>query len=200
MSTKKCILCKEYRKEDNIIFQTDKFFVVPSLGQIVEGYLLICTIEHYLGIAHLPEDYFTELEKVKRKVRRVVTKTYTSPLFFEHGPVNQAKKGGCCVDHAHLHVVPVQVDIKDDIEDNFSLEEVQDLSNLKEFAKKDTPYFYYENQEEEKYKIPLSSPVPSQYLRRLISAKIGKPEIWNWKQHPEIEKFKKTINKLKGNF
>ncbi len=200
MSYRNCRLCKEYKQQKNVVFESDNFFVVPSLGQIVEGYLLVCSKEHFIGIGHFPIKLLNELEQVQTRVKKALVKNYTKPIFFEHGPVTSNKKGGCCIEHAHLHAVPVDIDILDEITKNFKAKKIKGFRALIKQVKKSTPYFYYENRQEEKYLFELFEPVPSQYLRRLIALKIGAKEKWNWMWHPGIEEFNLTLAKLKGRF
>src|SRR3989344_6771630 len=99
---------------NRMLFETDNFVVFPTIGQIVEGYSLIASKLHYTGMGHIPLELHAELESVKNKVRKVLTDNYRNPLFFEHGPASRAKKGGCCIEHAHFHAVPVNLDIVPD--------------------------------------------------------------------------------------
>jgi len=195
-----CRLCKEYSEKKNVIFESANFFVVPSLGQIVEGYLLICSKEHFIGLGQLPKKLLDELRVVQTKTKDVLSGQYTNPIFFEHGPTSSTKKGGCCIEHAHLHAVPVNIDIFDDISKNFKAIEIKNYFPLNKQFKKGTPYFYYENQKGNKYLFELPQIIPSQYLRRLIAVRINAPNRWNWMECPGIKEFNRTIRKLKREF
>lgn len=97
----KCDYCKEFRRGfleiekenfgNRILFETENFLVFPTLGQIVEGYLLIASKEHYLNIGEIPLELYPELEKLQHKVRKVLEDNYYTPLFFEHGPASDRK-------------------------------------------------------------------------------------------------------------
>src|SRR5262249_44778349 len=88
-----------------VLFRSEHFSVVPSLGQIVEGYLLILPIRHYTALADMPSQLTTELLALCNQVRRGLAKAYGPCLFFEHG-VRALGTGGCGIEHAHLHAVP----------------------------------------------------------------------------------------------
>ena len=77
---------------DRILYKSDNFVVFPSLGQIVEGHLLIASREHYIAMGEIPSKFYSELNSVCQKARRVLTENYESPLFFEHGPISQTKR------------------------------------------------------------------------------------------------------------
>lgn len=195
-----CRLCREYQTKENVIFESDNFFVVPSIGQIVEGYLLICSKQHFISVSQFPQKLLPEFEEIKSKVRDILTKYYIAPIFFEHGPTAVNKKGGCCVEHAHLHAVPVNVDILVDLLKNFQAKKIEDFSPLVQQLEKNIPYFYYENQAGGKYLFELSDPVSSQYLRQLVAVKINQKDKWDWMQYPGWEEFKRVIEKLKTKF
>lgn len=96
-----------------VVRETENFVVLPTIGQIVEGYLLIVSKQHYLSFGHIPAQCFREFMNLKEETRQVLSEVYTSPIFFEHGPISESKRGGCCVEHAHLHVVPARIDLLD---------------------------------------------------------------------------------------
>ena len=39
--------------ESRVLFHSDEFAVIPSLGQIVEGYLLVLPIKHFKALGDL---------------------------------------------------------------------------------------------------------------------------------------------------
>ena len=148
-----CLFCNEFdlgsfvvqnqNYGSRILSESDNFFVFPALGQIVEGYLLLASKKHHIGIGQVPEILYPELESVLSKVRRVLLEAYASPLFFEHGPTSDTKKGGCCLVHAHIHAVPVQVDLLLALSKHFKYEKIKSLKALKEQFNKGVPYYFY---------------------------------------------------------
>ena len=167
-----CPLCKESENKQDIIYESENFFVKPALGQIgIEGYLLICSKKCFLGLGQLPEYLFPELENVKKITRIILSKHYTEPIFFEHGVVDFNKKGGCCIFHAHLHAVPLDIDIFSDISREFYGRDIEKQLEVKEAYEKKMEYIYYENQRCSKFLFELDRPAPSQYIRQIIAVK-----------------------------
>ena len=199
-----CPYCDEFENGpkygDRILYESKNFVVFPALGQIVEGYLLIAPKKHYIAMGEIPSRLYSELSSVCEKVRKILSENYQKPLFFEHGPVSQTKRGGCCVDHAHFHAVPVNVDILDDLAKHFEYKEIKSFNELKKQFKKGAPYFYYESSSEEKYLFKIPEVVPSQYIRRLVAYKIGKPGRWDWRIYRGMDKLLRTVEKLKDKF
>lgn len=87
-----------------IILKTDRFVVLPTLGQIFAGSLLILPIDHMDTFAQLTFDAKNELEELISNVVKRVSQ-YGHPIIFEHG-ATESTGGGCGIYHAHLHLVP----------------------------------------------------------------------------------------------
>jgi len=202
-----CQFCDEFEKGflefqdinfgNRILVESDNFAVFPSLGQIVEGYLLIASKEHHIGIGNVPQEQYRELDSVCQGVRRMLSDSYGSPLFFEHGSASERKKGGCCITHAHIHAVPVQCDILPELGSYFSYSEIESFDPLKEQFDKGVPYFFYESNAGKRYLFEIPDIVPSQYIRQVIALKIGKPERWDWRTCPGIDELLHTVELLK---
>jgi len=205
-----CQYCEEFERGyldlngkslgNRILLETDNFVVFPTLGQIVEGYLLIAPKKHYLAIGEIPRANYKELEEVQGKVKTILSETYGSPLFFEHGATSRKKRGGCCIEHAHIHAVPVQVEILGDLSKVFGHKKIRDYNGLKTKFEREEPYFFLEDNFGRKYSFDIPDVVPSQYIRRIISEKIGKQERWDWRSQPGLEELENTLRKLKGKF
>ncbi|HLD58433.1 MAG TPA: hypothetical protein VI977_02215 [archaeon] len=185
---------------NRILFESKNFVVFPTIGQIVEGYLLIAPKKHFISIAAIPKSMFSELEKLQKKVRAVLEENYSTPLFFEHGPVSETKKGSCCITHAHLHAVPIELDIVRELEKKFKPKKILSLAELKKNFWKKKPYFFVETNSKERFAFSVPEIAPSQYIRRIIAIRTGNPEKWDWHTAPEIDRFFRTCQKLKNKF
>ncbi len=205
-----CRYCEEFEqgaikieKQDLgncVLFESKNFVVFPSLGQIVEGYLLIAPKKHFISMGGIPANLYPELERVRKKVKKVLTKHYGAALFFEHGPISQTKKGGCCVEHAHFHAVPAKMDIFKDLAQHFRYTKINSYKSLKQQFLKGIPYLFLEDNSGQRYLFPISIPIPSQYIRKIIAKKIGDPNRWDWKTCLGLAELKKTVKKLKKAF
>ncbi|MDP2749285.1 MAG: hypothetical protein Q8O89_00450 [Nanoarchaeota archaeon] len=204
-----CQFCEEFEqgyfclgagseKFNRIIFDTDNFVVFPSLGQIVEGYLLIASKKHHISIAALPENLFSELKYVVDRTKIILAENYQKPILFEHGPASEREKGGCCVMHAHIHAVPVEIDetnILKRLSKHFSSKKISSLEELKE--NKAAPYLFFEDKYDNKFTFQIPEVIPSQYIRQVIAHEIGQPEKWDWHSYYGIDEMKNTLEKLR---
>jgi len=178
-----------------ILRETENFVIFPSIGQIVEGYLLIMPKDHYLSTAHLPDAWYDELEHLCEETRQVLSSAYCPPIFFEHGPMSFQQTGGCCVDHAHIHAVPVSLNLAQELRKHFTERRITNLNELKNQFVRGVAYLFFEDAKGNRYvyDAPL---VPSQYLRQLVASKIGLPERQDWRMYPGEEEMLNTLKTL----
>lgn len=203
-----CAFCNDLHRGESaqesianrILHETENFLVFPSLGQIVEGYLLIASKAHYISIGAMPSGLYDEFDGMKEKVKKVLTENYSVPLFFEHGAASKYKRAGCCIEHMHLHAVPVQMNITDFLAEHFEHIRINSYESLKEAYKKEISYLYVEDNDGERHLFPVREAVPSQYIRKVIASRLGMPERWDWRVYQGMEEIKNTLKKLNGKF
>ncbi len=77
-----------------ILLTSASLRVIPSLGQIVEGHLLIAPSRHFRALADLPQASLQELDILYGNLRSTLTRLYGRCVFFEHG-IRCEASGGC---------------------------------------------------------------------------------------------------------
>ena len=172
------------------ILYDDGFFVVfPALGHFVPGYLLIAPKEHYVSVSTLPEKIKEDLEQVQTKVKKILSEVYGPVIFFEHGPAS--RKGGCCIEHAHVHAVPVHFNL-DTIE--LPSRQIQTYTQLPS-----DEYLFVEDHKGVKQCYQANN-LPSQLMRRKIAQQLNIPERWDWGVYEGREEMQKTYDTLLPRF
>ncbi len=125
---------------------------------------------------------------------------YGNVCLFEHGPSRENLKLGCGVDHAHLHLVPIQFDIstavspflpKDIIWSNAGLSQCQAT-----FAQGED-YLYFEQPIGSGH-IAVNQNLGSQLFRRAIASRVDTFSQFNWKEYPQLPNVSATINKVRA--
>ncbi|HEV2697141.1 MAG TPA: hypothetical protein VGU90_04045 [Terriglobales bacterium] len=161
--------------------------VLPSLGQLTEGHLLVVPVPHYCAVADLPDELLIRLEELKGHIRTTLKSTYGECVFFEHG-IRGTQSGGCGISHAHLHAVPAKADrVLEHLRDKFQGSAIQKLREVTTKIPRESPYLFFENSIHEQYVFPVKN-VPSQFLRQLVGKEIGNYQ-WDWRKkryEPEI--------------
>jgi len=170
---------------DRPIWETDHFAVLPSLGSIVSGWLLIVPKFPVCRIADLNLGLREEFEELARKAVRAVERDFGQAYLFEHGGAFGSKVS-CGVDQAHLHIVPLDFDLlgtalnskSDPWNETGHLCFPYDVCGPEE-------YWYVSNQERTLF-MAISEP-ESQWFRKLIAVQTGQAGNWDYKEHPFLE-------------
>ena len=92
-----------------ILYSSDNFFVMCTLGQFINGYLLIIPYNHIMSNGELSYKEQQEFLTVLEDISFILKKTYNVPnvLVWENGTGNSGiGKAKDSVVHAHTHVVP----------------------------------------------------------------------------------------------
>ena len=91
----KCIFCDidQSKIENTIIEETKYFYILPTLGSLVDGYVLIVTKRHINSMSELNDNELEEYKTIIAKYQKLFNKVYNkTPIVFEHGTPNQNSK------------------------------------------------------------------------------------------------------------
>lgn len=199
-------------REGRVLHETDNFLVVPTIGQMgIEGYLLVLSKEHKIGVGDVADSQHKELRDVVDHTRSVLQQQYGVPsLVFEHGPRVCGVRGGGCLDHAHLHVVPGVTIAKPLLEELlvgleeadhfFKVERIEGFKRVADiYAARKTSYLYVDDPSKFSLVTEVNTHIPSQFLRRII-AEQKKIDVWDWAVDPDYKTFHRTFDRLTGKF
>lgn len=202
---KDCAYCKylhgETQKNERTIYRSENFFVIPTLGQFITGYLLIIPNQHIMSNGELSPEHLEEFKGVLEDIEYILKLTYPGYkviLVWENGSGSSGKgKAKDSLVHSHVHVV-LSTLTSNDIKkmSGFDFEEIvlEDLPKYKEHS-----YLLIKNPDNEKWIINNNPEVyiPRQYVRQLIAEEYGIPgDAWNWRTHPFEDKMHQTIDDI----
>lgn len=206
-----CFFCKDGRfslnrmlgleAESSVIYEDENVFVTPDIAPVVKGHYLIVTHEHINSYGNADERIYASLEKAKKFL---ICNLYHTDgvLFWEHGAVVSHSAGGC-IDHAHIHAIPMPLDLEidkylDSLDFIDSPRQVLDYTSLRKVALCGQPYISYECGNGEKY-FRCVNWMPNQFFRLMISR--FHLQEYNWKLRYKDEKsqelFKCTLKMAK---
>ena len=191
-----CLFCDiaegnaAWAPENLIIAANEYAFAKPALGQFVDGYTLIVSQEHIRSFSEMSDVELGHVEELKDKIGAALKHLYHQPVVvFEHGcGQGPDLRGGSCIDHAHLHVLPLQASLEYALQSRFRFTRLERLEDLARRCGTAGPYIYLETGRGERFTFELDSPIPSQFMRRLICQSLDQPNLWDWKIHPFRER------------
>ena len=188
----KMLAAQPYQRR--VILENDAFVVIPSLGALNDGHVLLCPKTHARSFAALGKTVNDELDKqfvqIKRAIIRLLNRHYGLQVHqFEHGMAAIGNHIPCTVDHAHLHFVP----LPDSSPVNFNggISWQSQTSALKTLASKaeNLKYLLYESPNgKAQLQCGPAGSFPSQSMRRLFALSMGNTKNWNWRESPQAEK------------
>jgi diadenosine tetraphosphate (Ap4A) HIT family hydrolase len=186
--------------KNRIVLESGNFIVMPSIGQIVEGYLLVLPKKHLSCIGQLSSKLFDELIGIKSILSESLSPMYHPPIYFEHGCLSE-DGGGCGIYHAHLHCVPAPATVDflpillndEKLTTRYKIDNIKDLKSLFETGQS---YLFYEDRfgNPSAFGAPF---LPSQFFRRLFAEQVG-TSYWNWREFGRENKLISTLEKLKN--
>lgn len=176
--------------------ESPNFVVIPSLGALVVGWVLIVPKKHVIAVGALPDPLLAELSQLKSNIRSALREHYRSAVYvFEHGPSHEGTHLGCGVDHAHLHLVPVDLDLRRAMK-SYMPREAQwrpaDFLDCRAVFESGAGYLYLE-QPSGCGQIATASDFESQLFRRAIATGVGLAEQYRWREYPQLRNVEATI-------
>lgn len=135
-----CPFCNmdKTKLENTILDETQYFYIIPALGSIVEGYILIISKRHIHSMSELTVNERKEYENLMNQYREIFKSIYTKyPIIFEHGsPLIESKLKANSVVHAHTHIVNHNYKNEVDLlkRENFKkITKIKDITNNKNY-------------------------------------------------------------------
>ncbi len=208
-----CEFCAQVRRKytisNRILYQSNRLTAWPSLGALTPGHILILPNQHFQGCLAMEEGHRMEMMQLVDACTRVLDGRYTGLLVGEHG--NQvsgdpkSRNGDfapTCVDHAHMHVIPVLADFHQALERYSSVlgkpdlfltrEELQtrhlDLGEYQLLGDGDDNWVLWTEPQN----------AGSQFIRKVSAELLGKPREYNWREFPNYQTIAETRDLLCG--
>lgn len=177
---------------DSELVSSPRLAVVPTLGALTVGSVMLVTRMHYPSMAAAPIDIRTEAVAVASRLTDFLRQRFGQVLLFEHGSAPGAAKGGC-ISHAHWQLAPAPVDVYHDILKERSADLVSAGSLSTVLPRANGPYLLIKNSEDDQVWTGAGSGLPGQYVRMKIAAATNQPECWDYVAYPHYDRIESTI-------
>lgn len=192
-----CIFCNKEEIKEDIIHETDNFYVKVGMGIIAAGQVMIVPKKHYLCFVELPDELWGEYQQLKNKFIKKITEKFAEPFLVEYGACGT-------IEHAHIHIIPksseeYQVeDVKEIVDDTGLSFEVGDRKKLIGIYNGEGKYVLFEEKENMFICHVLNEGVPRGH--RSFFAKKGLLGVKDWKtltkEEKQIDEEKRNKTKL----
>ena len=175
--------------ESRIIERHGGMVVLPTIGQLFAGSLLIMPLSHFETTAEMPERELSAclslLSVFSERVR-----SFGEPVVFEHGA--RAGTGRSCgIYHAHVHLVPVPSDISIDNALPRAGADVATLEAAYEaLGAEDTYLLFRDTYGGVRYvagEAARSQEYGSQYFRKVLASYFQLSSPWDWRDSKGVE-------------
>ena len=192
-------LSNEQSYQRRVLVETENFVVMPSLGPLGDGHVLLCPKVHFKSTHSVPVSYSGEYADVIVVAELMLKERYGSHVHhFEHGMAPDGRTV-CTVDHAHLHLVAADAGIKDEITKAGNWSRIEKDPLYHEECPPWDEYLYYKSPDGERIMASNSGDsFPSQYIRRVFAEQSGDAESWNWRETPNIDKVNTLFGELQN--
>jgi diadenosine tetraphosphate (Ap4A) HIT family hydrolase len=165
--------------------------VIPALGMLLPGYLLLGAENHVPSFAYFDQDQLGLIDEWLEDLTSELTARFERPyVVAEHGACSYGNAGGCVI-HAHLHLVPAPPGLVDALLKDQEWTRIRGMADL--VAQRDQPYVFLRC--DEGHFVSPNPPVPSQWIRRMVADVIG-TEVWDWALDPGLNELRVTLDAL----
>lgn len=176
-------------EEDRVVLATDRFRVVPSLGQIGRAHLLVIPAAHVRGLSELDCNAQAEAEDLIRGVTSALLRSMGEAVAFEHGTVGPTPGAtGCGIVHAHLHVValPGETELSPPTSGSLGPWKALPESGWIKLLPKDSDYVTLSRPAHGLHGFWRADRLPSQFMRRWLAGELAQRQ-WDWRVDTEVE-------------
>lgn len=194
-----CFLCSP---DPSLIYaETSDCFALAGLGPIVPGYTVVSIRSHIASAAdahlHIPS-----LTAFTGQLRARLDKLYGPCLLTEHGRVPVCTSSIRLIDshclHAHFLVFPDVPDIQSHALSYFAHCIYCDtLPEILQAARGQNEYFLFSPTDSRYALMTRPGRLIPQFARWIVAESIGRPELTNWKAHPNLVQAQQTAAYLR---
>jgi len=144
MIKENCLFCNYNLIKEDILWESENFFVKVGVGILAPGHVMMVSKNHLSCFGELPKNLFKEFSNFKEELFNSIKSNFSEPLIYEQGAYGQS------VEHAHLHILPMKTDyfnlinIGDKILRDLKSTKIDDIFQIIDIFGKYGSYMYLE--------------------------------------------------------
>ena len=173
------------------LFVSNLFVVMPTLGCLVPGWLLVIPRRPMANLTSLDTNERKSLRKLVAAIQSRLNHLEKQVFYFEHGSV-LGSLSSCGVNQAHLHIVPLPFDL---IEAAIRQPGVawNPISCQAHSLRVKHREYLFVTDSRDRAMIGLPTSPRSQWFRRLIAVETDQQDHWDYKTHSGLENIRETV-------
>jgi ATP adenylyltransferase len=172
------------------------FSVVPSLGSLVSGWLLVVPRRRLLNLRGLSPDEKQDLESLSSRLHGQLDLFGGTVFEFEHGSIYRGSVMGCGVDQAHLHIVPLPFDLIKAAEQASEGKIIWlggGASDDPWTATPDAAEYILIRRVAREFAVGVMTAPESQWLRKIIARNLSRAAEWDYRKNPGLPRIRATV-------
>lgn len=177
-----------------ILLEQGNAVLMPSVGALVSGHVLVCPREHSRSLAAASAKTVEDIKALTADATMRLSYALDVPVHtFEHGSGTDTSRVACSIEHAHLHLIPVDVEIRHLIVNLANWRPLPgDIVEVGAHAH-GLEYLTYRAPDGEQWIATTEIGFPSQLLRRVFADAMQREKEWNWRLHPARDEVEATV-------
>jgi len=181
--------------DSRILHGTNRFVVMADISPLVPGHVIIVPKAHILCFGGVDAAAQDEFSGIVNATRTLLREHYGPSVLLEHG-TSSLEPVADHVTHAHLHIVPAAIDIRDSLV-NFHTTTIASLSDLSYWAARDEAYIYFESCAGERVVADRIDGIRRLFIRSEIARQVGLADpLWDWRRHILSDNLRSTVETL----
>ncbi len=144
------------------LLETERFVVIPSIGPLVPGHVMVVSKLHSPSLASTGMDAISEYDLLSARLRNAPLLRGAEPLEAEHGSTADDKAGACVI-HTHVHWLPAMGRYWEEFNGRLS---PRPETSLLEVGRNGGPYIFARSGSAQA--IFQATGLPSQTIRRIL--------------------------------
>lgn len=174
---------------DEVLFESDHTIVVPALGAIVPGHVLVVPQVHARSVQLLDSIRRADFTAALTAVIGRLEELFGAVTVFEHGAATAGSgPRSACSEHAHIQLLPERSRASADLA---NARQYRTLAHFYDSEPPFDPYLMIKDPESDPRVAPDVG--VSQYFRRVILAELGEPDTWDYWAFPRYDNVRATI-------
>ena len=195
--TGSCLDTEQRAGYSRLISRTSGVDVLAGLGSLIPGYVLLMPWRHVRSMGELTVPEMSHVFHAAWKMaERVVNVFGGSVALVEHGSSgHEHGPSGACIDHAHIHLFPLDTGINPSVFKIPGTRPVDDLTELNTLARMGKNYYYCASDPGKGY-LAIEPKLISQQARRIWASTVGRKDQWDWALFPFLANARLTAKRL----